>query len=41
MGTRRSTPEGQLQALATGQAAIIEALAHVQVSSLERSKLNE
>jgi alkylhydroperoxidase/carboxymuconolactone decarboxylase family protein YurZ len=41
MGTRRSTPEGQLQALATGQAAVIEALAQVQVSSLERSKLDE
>ena len=41
MGIRRSTPEGQLHSLATGQAAVLEALARLQVSSLERSKLDQ
>jgi 4-carboxymuconolactone decarboxylase len=41
MGIHRSTPEDQLQALATGQAAVLETLARMQVSPLERSKLDE
>ena len=34
-------PEEQLQALADGQAGVLEALAQMQVGSLERSKLDE
>jgi 4-carboxymuconolactone decarboxylase len=41
MGIHRSTPEDNLQALATGQAAVLETLAQMQVSPLERSKLDE
>jgi 4-carboxymuconolactone decarboxylase len=41
MGTHRSTPEDQLRALAAGQAAILEAMAQIQVGALERSNLDE
>lgn len=41
MGTHRSTPEDQLRALAAGQAAILEAMAQMQVGALERSNLDE
>jgi 4-carboxymuconolactone decarboxylase len=38
---RTGTPEDQLQALADGQAGVLEALAQMQLGSLERSKLDE
>jgi len=41
MGTHRATPEDQLRALAAGQAAILEAMAQMQVGALERSNLDE
>jgi 4-carboxymuconolactone decarboxylase len=41
MGTYRSTSEDQLRALAAGQAAILEAMAQMQVNALERSNLDE
>ena len=41
MGNHRSTPEDQLRALAAGQAATLEALARMQVDTLEHSKLDE
>jgi len=41
MGIHRSPHEDKLQALAAGQAAVLEALAQMQVSTLERSKLDE
>ena len=34
-------PQDQLRALATGEAGVLEALARMQVGSLERSKLDE
>jgi alkylhydroperoxidase/carboxymuconolactone decarboxylase family protein YurZ len=41
MRIHRSTPEEQLRALAAGQAAVLEALAQMQVSTLEHSKLDD
>jgi 4-carboxymuconolactone decarboxylase len=41
MGVRRSTSEDHLRALAAGQAAVLEARARMQVSTLERSNLDE
>jgi 4-carboxymuconolactone decarboxylase len=41
MRTQRSTPEDQLQAIAAGQATVLEELARMQVSALERSKLDK
>jgi 4-carboxymuconolactone decarboxylase len=42
MGMDQSrAPEEQLRALADGQAGVLEALARMQVGSLERSKLDE
>jgi 4-carboxymuconolactone decarboxylase len=41
MDSHRSTPEDQLRALAAGQAAILEALAEMQVGAFERSNLDE
>jgi 4-carboxymuconolactone decarboxylase len=38
---RSETPEDQLRALATGEAGVLEALARMQVGSLERSRLDE
>jgi 4-carboxymuconolactone decarboxylase len=38
---RSGTPEDQLRALATGEAGVLEALARMQVGSLERSRLDE
>src|SRR4029453_10779008 len=41
MGIHRPTPRDQLQAIAAGQAAILEELARMEVSTLERSKLDK
>ena len=41
MGIHRSTAKEQLQALAAGQAAVLEALAQMRLGTLERSKLDE
>ena len=41
MDSHRSTPEDQLRELAAGQAAILEAMAQMQVGALERSNLDE
>jgi hypothetical protein len=41
MSIDRSTPKDQLQAIAAGQAAVLEGLARMQVSALERSKLDK
>jgi 4-carboxymuconolactone decarboxylase len=38
---RTGTPRDQLQALAHGQAGVLEALAGMQLGSLERSKLDK
>jgi alkylhydroperoxidase/carboxymuconolactone decarboxylase family protein YurZ len=38
---RSGAPQDQLRALATGEAGVLEAVARMQVGSLERSKLDE